>query len=90
MFANSMNSSLKIEKRNFQNKLFGLVGRNMKYFSEVSKPLLKINNQTFIRNKKVIQDLLKVHDISNFNYLAAVIQSDMYLEFLFQALSKKI
>ena len=90
-FANSMNPLLIIEKRNFKNKFIGLVGRNKKYFTEISKqPLLKINNQTFIKNKKIIQDLLKVHDISNFNYLAAVLQSDMYHEFLFQALSKKI
>ena len=66
-----------------------LFNNNKKNFAEARRePMLKINNQTYIRNRKIVEDLFKVNDISDFTWVAAILQSDMFHEFLFQALSK--
>jgi hypothetical protein len=89
VLSNSINSISKY-RRNVNTTL----SRNyykcsFKTFSEVPKEMLKLNTQTYIKNKKIVDDLLKVNDITNFTYFAALMQSDMYHEFLFQSLSKK-
>ncbi len=89
MYAKSMQSFL--SRGNIMNiKHPALLTKyNKKFFSEEPKPMLKINYKTFIKHKKIVEDLLKVNDISDFTHLAAVNQSDLFYESLFQTLSKK-
>jgi hypothetical protein len=89
MLKNSMNSFLLSARRSTNKNMKNFLGTIKKSFSEERRePMLKLNYQTYIKNRKIVEDLLKVNDISDFKWTAAIIQSDMFHEFLFQALSK--
>lgn len=89
MFTNCMNSFLLNARRTNKTFTKNILNYNKSYFTEVSRePMLRINNQTYIKNRKIVEDLLKVNDITNFKWVAGMLQSDMFHEFLFQALSK--
>jgi len=89
VFPNSINSIFKNRRNMISNLSRNYYKYSFKTFSEAPKEMLKLNTQTYIKNKKIVDDLLKVNDITNFTYFAALMQSDMFHEFLFQSLSKK-
>jgi single-stranded DNA-specific DHH superfamily exonuclease len=51
---------------------------------------LTITKENINKNKKVIEDVFKMIDTTDFKVLALTMQSDMFHENLFQNLSKKI
>ncbi len=87
MFVNSINSLLKYGRNNSTRFSRTTYRYSVKTFSESPKQMLKMTTQTYVKHKKIIEDLLKVNDVTNFSYFAALMQSDMFHEFLFQALS---
>ncbi len=70
-------------------KTFNLTQRKF-IVSDVIPPRPKfpdLSRRALIRNMKLAQDTLKVVDLTDFKTFAAMIQSDMYHEYLFESLS---